>query len=278
MYQFTDDCRIGIPEIDHEHKKLYDLINQAYDLLSSEQTDFRLSMQIMLKRLKEYADTHFVHEEAYMKEIHDPELPSQKQEHAAFSHYISAFQIDRLDNTRVKAAFESLLEYLSRWLFRHILSSDALIGTFQSPFSFTKKYLTGIKLVDDEHKRLFEIIKNADEIIHAELLHDKYDEIVRILSELEDYTKEHFYDEELYMQKIEYPHLEAQHKAHSAFIDKISKINLEDVDEHQQDYLEHIVQFLLDWLTVHILHMDKKIGEFAAANGFIQTPDSPSEE
>ena len=73
-------------------------------------------------------------------------------------------------------------------------------------------------------------------------------------------------------------HLEAQHKAHSAFIDKISKINLEDVDEHQQDYLEHIVQFLLDWLTVHILHMDKKIGEFAAANGFIQTPDSPSEE
>lgn len=26
MYQFTEDCRIGIPEIDEEHKKLFQMV------------------------------------------------------------------------------------------------------------------------------------------------------------------------------------------------------------------------------------------------------------
>ena len=33
MYEFTDDCRIGIPEIDSEHKQLFELINAAHDIL-----------------------------------------------------------------------------------------------------------------------------------------------------------------------------------------------------------------------------------------------------
>ena len=29
MYEFTKDCMIGIKEIDDEHKKLFDMINDA---------------------------------------------------------------------------------------------------------------------------------------------------------------------------------------------------------------------------------------------------------
>ncbi|MBO5303365.1 MAG: bacteriohemerythrin [Lachnospiraceae bacterium] len=259
MYQFTNDCLIGVTEIDKEHEHLFALINQAYALLTDKDADLRLTAQTLLAQLKEYANTHFAHEEAYMKEIGDPELKSQQQEHADFIAYMDTINIGYLDNTRVKPALESLLEYLSRWLFRHIIGSDTLIGKFESPFAFTSKYHTGIEMVDTEHKRLFEIIKDANDVIHAELLHDKYDEIVRIIEDLKEYTEIHFRDEEAYMEEIAYAGLAEQKAAHTAFIDKLASINLDDLDDNQQEYLEDLIEFLLNWLTMHILHMDKKI-------------------
>lgn len=265
MYQFTNDCLIGVEEIDKEHEHLFSLINQTHALLSSEDADLRLTAQTLLNKLKAYANSHFAHEEAYMKKIGDPELESQQQEHADFIAYMDTINIGYLDNAHVQPALESLLKYLSHWLFRHIIGSDTLIGKFESPFAFTSKYLTGIQLVDNEHKRLFEIIKDANDVIHAELLHDKYDEILRILSELKEYTQIHFQDEENYMKEIAYPDFDKQKAAHDNFIDKLSSINPEDLDEHQQEYLEDLISFLLKWLSTHILHMDKKIGEFVAA-------------
>ena len=34
------------------------------------------------------------------------------------------------------------------------------------------------------------------------------------------------------------------------------------MDDHQQEYLLDLIQFLLDWLTNHILACDQKIGEY----------------
>ena len=114
-------------------------------------------------------------------------------------------------------------------------------------------------MVDEEHKRLFEIIEDTDKLIHAQLLHDKYDEIMRILDELKDYTVMHFQDEEMYMESIGYAGLEMQRMAHQAFIDKLNEINLDEMDDNQQEYLEELIQFLLGWLVNHILKMDKRI-------------------
>ena len=56
----------------------------------------------------------------------------------------------------------------------------------EDPFAFTDKYKTGIDLVDKEHRRLFEIIKETNDLIQNDLLHDKYDEIMRLLVKLKD--------------------------------------------------------------------------------------------
>ena len=92
---------------------------------------------------------------------------------------------------------------------------------------------------------------------------DKYDEIMRILSELKDYTQEHFRDEEACMEEMGYPDLDKQRQAHEAFVEKLAEIDLDSMDDNQQEYLEELIDFLLNWLSVHILHMDKKIGEYA---------------
>ena len=67
------------------------------------------------------------------------------------------------------------------------------------------------------------------------------------------------------MTRIQYPGLDAQKRAHSAFIERLVEIDLNDLDEmddHQQEYLLDLIQFLLDWLTNHILACDQKIGEY----------------
>ena len=80
MYKFTDDYLIGIDEIDNEHRRLFQMINEAIDL-SKESSDISVISKNLVSGLKNYAATHFAHEEAYMEHIHDPELPIQKKEH-----------------------------------------------------------------------------------------------------------------------------------------------------------------------------------------------------
>ena len=45
-----------------------------------------------LNELKQYAVTHFAHEEAYMADIHDPELPRQQKEHQAFVDKVNSYR------------------------------------------------------------------------------------------------------------------------------------------------------------------------------------------
>ena len=67
------------------------------------------------------------------------------------------------------------------------------------------------------------------------------------------------------MEKIGYPGLPQQKSAHAIFIDKLVKLDLGDmdfIDDHQQEYLEDLIIYLLDWLTQHVLMVDKRIAEW----------------
>lgn len=262
MLKFTDDCLTGIKEIDQEHQKLFDLVNSAYKELNDSETDKRIVCIDLLRELQFYASTHFEHEEAYMQKINDPELPRQKLAHASFTARMNTLNLVGLSDENFKKATIELLDYLSRWLFNHVIGSDTLIGKSQSPFAFTEKYLVGVQLIDEEHKRLFEIMEQANQVIHDEMSFDKYDEIIDIIDELRDYTEFHFSDEENFMKSINYPDLDKQLLAHSHFVEKLNEIDLDNVDNDQQGYLNDLLAFLLNWLTNHILKMDKKIGAF----------------
>lgn len=267
MYQFTNDCRIGIAEIDNEHAHLFDLLNNADNALHAADADVAAITSRLLNELYHYAMEHFAHEEAYMRSIDDPELNRQMAEHEAFREKVNS-TMNESELTLETA--QDLLTFLAKWLYRHILGSDILIGQFKKTeqsteaYVFSDEYLTGIKLVDDEHRQLFALVNEVHALLHDEFIFDKYDEIMRILTELKNYTEMHFHDEESYMEKINYPELDAQRHAHNAFIEKLVNINfeeLESLDNNQQEYLQDILDFLAKWLVNHILRMDKKIGK-----------------
>ena len=80
---------------------------------------------------------------------------------------------------------------------------------------------------------------------------------------LDEYTKQHFRDEEAYMEEIRYPGLDAQKKAHASFVDELSKLK-KNYNEGGGNILVIINanRMVINWLTNHIRSMDKKIGEF----------------
>lgn len=131
----------------------------------------------------------------------------------------------------------------------------------ENPCEFTDNYLVGIDLIDKEHKELFRIVDKANHLIKSYNASSSYDKIIEILNELKEYTKEHFGDEEEFMESIHYKGIEAQKRAHEAFIDKLENIDLNEIENNPNEYLQNLLEFLLGWLINHILHTDKKIAE-----------------
>lgn len=263
MFTFTKDCLIGIDEIDQEHQKLFELIAATDAALKSDDEPIANAL-LLINELKQYAVTHFAHEEAYMAQIHDPELERQKKEHSAFVAKINSYNLSDVTDDSAKAITLELLEYLSKWLMSHILGSDIMIGQFQHTEKpaipvFDDTFKTGISLIDEEHKTLFDIIGKVYTTIQTELVHDKYDAILDILDELKEYTRIHFTDEENYMREIGYDGLAYQEMLHQKFIDKLEELDLEDVDDNQEAYLYDFLGFLQNWLVNHILKVDMLI-------------------
>ncbi len=270
MFQFTEDCIIGNPQIDDEHRHLFELLNRGFDLSRNEYTgDQYAAIKSLLEELDDYAEQHFTHEEKYMEQILDPELILQRNQHIIFRDKIREWSFRDIDEfSEQQRVLQEMMEYLSRWLYHHIISSDSMIGKLpkleewmvkENPCEFMDEYCTGIAFIDEEHRELFRITDRANKFLQNEFTYDVYDGIMDILLELRDYTKRHFKDEEDYMERIHYEGLPAQRRAHGSFIERIEGIDLNTVDGDPKLYLQSLIEFLLGWLINHILYTDKKI-------------------
>lgn len=260
-FEFKKDHEIGIAEIDAEHRQFFDYVNEAIDAMDLPHDEGLAKAKDLLVKLAKYAKDHLAHEEAYMREHDDAELPVQLASHAAFRRRID--EMTSKTEYTIKDLGEIFI-FMAKWLRDHIVTADVMIGKMAAggKFVMTDKFLTGIQFVDDQHRRLFDIIGRAHDTIEDEMLHDRFDAIMDVLTELKEYTVSHFADEEAYMASMDYSGLAAQKTVHTAFIDKISEVDLNaisDDGEDQMAYLHSLVGFLNDWLVQHILKMDKLI-------------------
>ena len=272
VFEFTDDCKIGIETIDQEHRHLFEILNRAYILITTDyHSDYYEHLKEIIAELDQYAEQHFAHEEAYMTQIRDPELILQRTQHAFFREKILCFEMLNIDDFQEQQqVLADLVTFLAKWLYSHILGSDIMIGKLppleewmikENPCEFSDEYLTGIALIDGEHRELFNIVDRANRLVKTYDAVSGYDKIVDILLELKAYTIEHFRDEEEYMESIHYEGIDAQKRAHAAFIDKLENIDYNEMDENPQESLQKLLEFLLGWLVNHILYVDKKISQ-----------------
>ncbi len=120
-------------------------------------------------------------------------------------------------------------------------------------------YRIGVSSIDEQHKKLFEIANNAYDLLKKDYYVDKYDHIIQLIQELEDYTVYHFDTEQQYMQKIGYKKYLSHKVVHDDFIQKIKDTNYRQIDENQDEYVIELLEFVVSWIEKHILGNDMLI-------------------
>jgi hemerythrin len=130
--------------------------------------------------------------------------------------------------------------------------------------TWKKKYETGINELDEQHKYFFLLLNE----LHKSLNIDENEEkILGIIAELEDYTEYHFKSEEAFLKTINYPLKEAEEhkKHHQTFIEKLQRLN-SDTTLSLNIKAFQLAEFLIEWLTDHILLSDMKYADFYKMN------------
>mgnify|MGYP000226713591 CR=1 FL=1 len=125
---------------------------------------------------------------------------------------------------------------------------------------WSQKLAVGVDKIDEQHKVLCE---KANLLFEAGKAGKAKEYISDILNFLDEYTKQHFADEEAYMESIGYPGLEEQKAAHAGFITVLNNLK-KDYEESGGNIalVINLNQVVVDWLINHISNMDKKIGDY----------------
>ena len=126
---------------------------------------------------------------------------------------------------------------------------------------WTESLSVGVAAIDEQHKVWFE---KANQLFEAGQKGQARAFIAQMLDFLDDYTKQHFRDEEKYMLEINYPEYDRQKQLHDGFIKELEK--LKKSYEESGGNITVIVsanKMVVGWLTNHILKEDKKIGIYA---------------
>ena len=117
---------------------------------------------------------------------------------------------------------------------------------------------TDIPNIDQQHKQLVVMINKVSEA----MMNSKGNEIlIDILTELAQYTKNHFKYEEQYMAKINYPKLKEHKEVHDLITKQVGEL-YEKVKEGKFVSSVQISNMLKDWISGHILKVDMHYAKY----------------
>lgn len=132
MYEMKDEYLTGIESVDTEHRRLFELAEETYQLQNNEFIPDKYDeIKSVLEELKDYTIMHFSHEEEYMQSIGYKKLFSQKIQHEKFIEWLSnqAEEFEEEDDPDTQdETISKILSFLTDWLINHIVNMDKQIG------------------------------------------------------------------------------------------------------------------------------------------------------
>ncbi|HEY3323326.1 MAG TPA: hemerythrin family protein [Planctomycetota bacterium] len=120
---WDEKYRIGVPEVDAQHQRWFELVDAVLQLVESGEADALAVNAAMLEAI-DYAEEHFKEEEALMRRVNLPldELESHCSMHHAFRTRINALMRHCRDEYPNVAA--EMVAFMHGWLVHHILETD----------------------------------------------------------------------------------------------------------------------------------------------------------
>lgn len=125
MFEWDNDYKIGIAEIDGEHLVLFSLLNQLEVNINSDKTGE--CIEDVLSALLSYVGFHFDNERQLMERSGYPALAEHLREHSAFVEKVHDMQAEA---SPPLARALRLRQFVLDWLLAHILGSDAAYARF----------------------------------------------------------------------------------------------------------------------------------------------------
>ena len=123
-------------------------------------------------------------------------------------------------------------------------------------FRWYNKFSLNNELIDNQHKKLFDIVNNLFDTCVGD---DKDKLSATVVDELLFYSDYHFKTEEQYMRDIGYDDIDRHIKLHDTFRQKLTEFKQNKLlGEH--DLCHELLIYLSKWLMHHVMEEDKKIG------------------
>lgn len=129
-------------------------------------------------------------------------------------------------------------------------------------FSWKDEYSVNNETIDSQHKKLFKIGRTISNIIFSEDPSHSNEELVCIICDLRNYTEFHFKYEEKLLKEKGYPHYATHKHEHEMIIERMNKIGNNGSEAVDREKLMELINFVLDWISNHILETDKKYSSY----------------
>ena len=123
-FKWRDRYSLNIPEIDTQHKKLFEIGNRAYELaILNDGHDHYDEIMVIVDELLDYTKYHFEYEEELMEKYEYVDITDQHEEHNFYIDKIQSISEENVDDDQQKVVLD-ILDFLSQWISSHILISD----------------------------------------------------------------------------------------------------------------------------------------------------------
>lgn len=124
VYKMKEEFLTGIPFIDEEHAKLFELANRLFEVAHNEFIPDKYDYIVeIIEELMEYTKYHFKNEEDYMKSINYKKTFSHIVEHNDLIETLEGIDTSSVDLAQEETIMK-LLNFLYDWLVKHICESD----------------------------------------------------------------------------------------------------------------------------------------------------------
>lgn len=130
---WSDKLSVGVQQMDMQHKRLVELINELYEAMNSGKGNDVL--EGVLNGLITYTKTHFKAEEQLMQQYGYPNFPGHKKLHDELTSQVVELN-EKIKSGQVVTAV-SVGNFLKDWLQNHIMIEDMKYGQFIAQYQMT---------------------------------------------------------------------------------------------------------------------------------------------
>lgn len=121
LIEWKDEFATGIPDVDHEHRQLIELINELHRATSGTQSNY--PVPAFLGEIYAHVAAHFALEEKIMRERNYDQYRDHKSDHERLLDELR----DIMDDYEENAYFDDaeFAEHLNHWFVDHFKTRDA---------------------------------------------------------------------------------------------------------------------------------------------------------